>query len=332
MIIGGIRIFFPILFYFSDAIRVFLFAFEFFYPSLSIDKFCFAGKKRMAGGANVYLYLRQSGAGNKSVSANTGYFAVVVVFRVNVFFHNSQYYISFICFLTRAVCLGFNGNNMKKNLVLLGLMFCFLVGVAPVFAQQMGTASGQPRQSAIDRSLQFKEKVATKSAEMRGSVEERKQKFQENLQNFKDERKKAIVERLHRRMINVNKKVTDKLLSKLERLEAILVKIESRAQKKGGSEADVGAVYSGIEMIEGRIAVLKGKIQEQAGKTYDFDISDEQDLRSQVHAEIKSEQTDLKSLNEELMDIRREMLDLMQMLANIRAAGWPATGSAIIME
>lgn len=221
---------------------------------------------------------------------------------------------------------------MKKNLVWLGLMFCFVAAAAPVFAQQAGTASGQPRQSAIDRSLQFKEKIATKSSEMRENVEERKQKFQENLQNFKDERKKVVVERVRQRMVNVNKRATDVLLRRLERLEAILVKIESRAQKKEEMGAGVGAVYSGIEAIEGKIAVLKGKIQEQADKVYDFDISDEENLRLQAQPAVQLQHGDLKALRDELIGIRKEMVDLTQMLAGIQVSARPATSSANIME
>ena len=222
---------------------------------------------------------------------------------------------------------------MKKDLIWFSLVFYFLVlAVAPVFAQQMGTASGQPRQSAIDRSLQFKKEVATKSSEMREIVEARKQKFQENLQNFKDENKKRIVERVHQRMTNVNKKVTDLLLKRLERLEAILAKIRSRAQKKEEIGADVSAVYTGIEAIEGEIAVLKGKIQKQVDKTYDFDISDEENLRTQAQPAVQLQHSDLKALRDELISIRKEMVDLTKTLAGIHAVAQPATGSAIIME
>lgn len=222
---------------------------------------------------------------------------------------------------------------MKKDLAWLSLVFCFLVlTVTPVFAQQVGTASGQPRQRAIDRSLQLKEEIATRSQEIRGNIEERRQKFQENLQNFRDERKKMIVERLYQRMADVNKKATDMLLKKLERLEAILAKIESRAQKKKEMGANAGAVYIGIETIEGEIAVLKDKIQQQADKVYDFDISDEQNLRPQAQPAVQLLHTDLKSLRDELISIRKEMVDLVQMLAGIRAVVPLATGSANIME
>ena len=222
---------------------------------------------------------------------------------------------------------------MKKTLIWIGLLSFFVILTAvPVFAQQAGTSSGQPRQSALDKSLQFKEKVATKSLELKGNIEERKQKFQENLKNFKDEKKRRLVERLHQRMGTVNKKATDILLKRLERLEAILGKIESRAQKKEVNGAKVTAVYTEIEAVNENIADLKDKIVEQADKVYDFDISDEQNVRSQAQPAVLLIKTDLKSLRDELVSIRKEMVDLVQMLAGIRAAAEPATGSANIKE
>ena len=133
-------------------------------------------------------------------------------------------------------------------------------------------------------------------------------------------------------MANVNKRATDILLKRIERLEAILAKIKSRAEKKEEMGADVSVVYSGIEAIEEEIVVLKGKIQEQADEVYDFDISDEQNLRAQTQSAVQLHHNDLKTLRDELVDIKKKMVDLVQILASIHISAPPATGSANIMN
>lgn len=44
----------------------------------------------MTSGANIYRYFLQGRAGGKGVSANADCFTIVIVFRVNIFFHTTN--------------------------------------------------------------------------------------------------------------------------------------------------------------------------------------------------------------------------------------------------
>jgi hypothetical protein len=178
------------------------------------------------------------------------------------------------------------------------------------------TASG----SALQQSLQNRKQIFL----------EKQEQFKLKIQEFKDQNKTQVMEKLTADINNLNKKLVNRLLDRLDRLEKILGKIESRANKKASLGADMTAVNDQISSLKEDINALRNQLNDQLTKTYSPQITEEENLKSDIGKLYQELREDQKKFHNELISIRKKMTDLIQLLISVKVSRQTeATSSAI---
>jgi DNA repair exonuclease SbcCD ATPase subunit len=133
-------------------------------------------------------------------------------------------------------------------------------------------------------------------------TQEAREEFRNRLQEIKDARKRIIVERISNLISKINDKWISRWNGTLTRLSEILAKIESRADKLAEEGKDVDDVYAAISEAEEAIATAQDAVNEQAGKTYIIEITDEETLGESVSSTIGEFHSDLQAVMEEVRE------------------------------
>jgi len=141
-------------------------------------------------------------------------------------------------------------------------------------------------------------------------IAEQKEQFRERLSEIKDERKQAIVERLDTRLQTLNEKFVQHANNTLTRLTLILDKIEERASTEGISLVTLSDARAAID-------IAQGFVNEQAGKSYVFEIGDENTLGEDVSSTIIAFKSDIQKMNESVRSARQVVQDTLQELKSL---------------
>jgi len=120
----------------------------------------------------------------------------------------------------------------------------------------------------------FREDIRLVRDELRTRIESKRSELKDRLLEIRDERKREVVERIDSKMDALNERMTNHYMNVLDKIEDALTRVSDRA---GASVLD-GAISDAQSAID----TARAAVQEQAGKTYSFDISDEEDLRVDV--------------------------------------------------
>ena len=181
----------------------------------------------------------------------------------------------------------------------------------PAFAQMEASRPTQEAMEAARKRFQEAKEVA------REKFQAQHTKLRQNLTVVRDVKKKEIIERVHDSINQLNTRSTTHLLSVVEHISELLDRIETRTGELSGSGVDVAPAMSAIQNARGLIESAKMTITAQASKTYDFNVTSETTLRSDVSVARDRLRTDLEvsrnKVKEALQAVRNAAVTLAQL-------------------
>lgn len=131
-----------------------------------------------------------------------------------------------------------------------------------------------------------------------------REEFRQRVANIKDEKKQQILINIDERFLNVNEKWTTHWNAVLDRLTEILAKIETKYPS-----ADTAAAKAAIESARAEVTL-------QAEKTYEMDLTDEENVRVEVKAQLALFKQDLRAVETEVKAAREEVVKVYRNLEN----------------
>ncbi|MDP2637198.1 MAG: hypothetical protein Q8P03_01135 [bacterium] len=169
------------------------------------------------------------------------------------------------------------------------------------------------RQEAVDRfkiqrqeaetqlrakKVELQDRVKTAREEMKSKIEAKRVELKDRLQSIRDEKKQQTVERVYDKVNQLNERMTLHFMNALTQIEEVLGRVESRADKAEANGLDVSAARAAIAAAETAIQSARTAVEAQAGKTYSFTVTTEEDLRSDVGQARKTLHDDLTAVRE----------------------------------
>lgn len=167
------------------------------------------------------------------------------------------------------------------------------------------------------RREEFKQKLENEREEVKERLETAREELKVRLEKIKDEKKVEIVGRLSGSVNSLNEKLTNHFLEVLEKVDKILDNVTSRTDKAEVHELDVSAVRTAITAAETAIASARSAVETQAGKTYSFNITTEENLKVDVGAARQALHTDLTAVKEIVQAAHVAVKDAAVVLAQI---------------
>ncbi|MFH0712448.1 MAG: hypothetical protein V2A55_01140 [Candidatus Jorgensenbacteria bacterium] len=167
------------------------------------------------------------------------------------------------------------------------------------------------------RREEFKQKLENEREEVKERLETAREELKVRLKKIKDEKKVEIVGRLSGSVNSLNEKLTNHFLEVLEKLDKVLDNVTSRTDKAEAHELDVSAVRTAITAAEIAIASARGAVETQAGKTYSFNITTEENLKVDVGAARQALHNDLTAVKEIVRTAHVAVKDAAVKLAQI---------------
>lgn len=171
---------------------------------------------------------------------------------------------------------------------------------------------------------QKREEAELRLEEKKEAAEEernrKREDFQNRLKEISDQRKQAIVERMDAKMNSLNENWTNHAIRVLERLAMILGKIEVRTDRlEENSGADVSSVREAILVARTTIEGAQEAVEEQAGKSYMFEIGEENNLGGSVSSTIAIVRADIKGMMDAVGEAREAVHDALKALVAIHS-------------
>lgn len=177
------------------------------------------------------------------------------------------------------------------------------------------------RRKAVLEEYQARRREATQEAKTQ------REEFRTRLSEIRDLRKRKILENLNEKLTQVHERWLEHWSRILDRLSRILAKIETRKDKLADNGCEVSGVTSAISAAEAAIAGAQEVLNEQAGKTYVIEISEEQGLGEDVRALIAQFKEDMKATLAAVKGAREAVHDAFAALKDARLACLPEGGS-----
>lgn len=186
-----------------------------------------------------------------------------------------------------------------------------------LFAYQAPVNVQEIRQKAEERREAAYSEFQERQEEARKTAEEKRQEFMEKVQQIRDEQKRRLAEKLSENISGVNQKWVNHWLRVLDNLTQVLVKMESRADKLESLGHDVSEARAKIQEAYNAIAAAQAVLNEQAGKIYTVEFTDENDLGSGIRAAIEQLRVDLRATREE---VQKAIIATKGALSSLREA------------
>lgn len=142
----------------------------------------------------------------------------------------------------------------------------------------------------------FRSKMETLKTEVKAKREQEKIALKTKLQAIRDDAKKAAVQRLDENMNKLNSSFAEKWTTVLTDLDTHLARLIDKASTT--SATDTTAFTAAVDAARSAIASARTAVQAQAQKTYNFAISTEATLKTDVSAAREVLNTDLKSVKD----------------------------------
>ena len=171
----------------------------------------------------------------------------------------------------------------------------------------------RPNTVSTDR-VQNVKQVQTRVEETR---EQMREEFRQNLQRITDERKQTVVENIYERIAAQNEKWVNHWNNVLTRLTSILDKAESRVESSASTEADLSSFNLAMDNAREAIRVAQAAVDEQAGKTYQIEITDETTLGQVVRSTIADFRNDLRATMGSVQEAKEAVVEVMRHLKDL---------------
>jgi len=181
-----------------------------------------------------------------------------------------------------------------------------ILGVSDTTVQNAGQADRLEirQQKQEERSVAKQEKIQT----LQTAKEERTAAREEKREATKTE----IAERVNTKLAELNEKVTTSMSRLLARMTALLEKLTNRLAKMTEKGRDVSGSDAAIAGAEAAIATAQAAVDEQAAKTYTFELTDETGFRVGASEAKTSLKADLKSVKELVRSARQSVVDALK--------------------
>lgn len=182
------------------------------------------------------------------------------------------------------------------------------------------------RTEAMEKAKEMKEETVQKRKEVQEEIMQRREEakeefakerveFKMKLQEISDERKQEIVEKVDAHIAEMNERITGKLAEHLDRISEIIDRIEEKA---GDLEGDTKTVDDAITVARAAVETSQEAVSEQAGKEYIIELSEENNLGTDVKTAIKTFRTDMKATVETVKEARQKTIDAARALGKLQ--------------
>lgn len=153
----------------------------------------------------------------------------------------------------------------------------------------------------------LKQEFEAKREEAKTSFEAKREALKEKLSVIKDQNKQETVSRLNENINELNKKKTEEFSKVVAKLEGIWASIQNKASQAAANGAEVGFISEAQSQVDSLFSAAKDSLNQQAGKSYELNITTEDNLKTDIGQVRQTLESDLKAVREKIGAIK-EML------------------------
>ncbi|MDP1706334.1 MAG: hypothetical protein Q8L36_00760 [bacterium] len=150
----------------------------------------------------------------------------------------------------------------------------------------------------------IKQEFEAKREEAKTSFETKREALKEKLSIIKDEKKQEVVSRLNENINELNKKKTEEFSKVVAKLEGIWASIQKRASQVAQNGVEVGFISDTQIQINSLFSAAKDSLNQQAGKSYELNITTENNLKTDIGQVRQTLESDLKAVREKMGAIK----------------------------
>ncbi|PIR89145.1 MAG: hypothetical protein COU07_02855 [Candidatus Harrisonbacteria bacterium CG10_big_fil_rev_8_21_14_0_10_40_38] len=182
------------------------------------------------------------------------------------------------------------------RILLIALLTLFIA--FPAFAQtEAPMQASQPTKEAMEAARKRFEEAKVGARER---FQAKQAELKKDVAVIRDTKKKEILDRVYDSINQLNERLTKHYLDVLDNISLILDRVTERAQKVSDSGVDVSSVTSQVDAAKTAIETARTSVVTQAGKTYEFAITTEANLRSDVGVARNKLRTDLQAVRDQV--------------------------------
>jgi hypothetical protein len=170
------------------------------------------------------------------------------------------------------------------------------------------------RERAEEKRHDSVEEFEAKQNEARERAEEKRQEAQERLQTIRDEQRQRLAERLMTNLDRMNQNWVTHWTRVLDNMSHVLAKMETRADKLEEVGHDVADTRDMIAAADMAIADAQESLNEQAGKVYEVEFTDDDNLGSAIQSAIAELRADLFAVKTEVQEAMKATRDALTSL------------------
>ncbi|OHA62953.1 MAG: hypothetical protein A3E07_02050 [Candidatus Wildermuthbacteria bacterium RIFCSPHIGHO2_12_FULL_45_9] len=164
---------------------------------------------------------------------------------------------------------------------------------------------------------EFKAKLEAKREEVKTRLEEKREEVKKRLEGIKDSKKRKTAEHLYDALNKVNDRITKHFEKVTDKLTEAVERIEQRADKAAANGQDVAEVRAKIAEAKAAIEAARSSVQTQAGKVYEFQADNAQELKTDIQAERDRLRADLEAVKTSISLARDAAHESLKSLAKI---------------
>src|SRR3989344_4107716 len=168
-----------------------------------------------------------------------------------------------------------------------------------------------------ERREMAKDQVEKKKEEFKAKLEEKREEVKKRLEGIKDSKKRKTAEHLYDALNKVNDRITKHFEKVTDKLTEAVERIEQRADKAAANGQDVAEVRAKIAEAKAAIEAARSSVQTQAGKVYEFQADNAQELKTDIQAERDRLRADLEAVKTSISLARDAAHESLKSLAKI---------------
>ncbi len=190
--------------------------------------------------------------------------------------------------------------------------------VAPQAVQELRAKQQELRESFEERRSEFRETLEEKKVELHKQLDQKKVEVRERVRVIvADEQKQVIIERVYDKVNALNERFAGRSTEVLDKLDVVLSNVVSRTDKAEAVGRDVDLVRSAVTEAQNMLVAARALVAEQAQKSYSFEISSEETLRSDVGESRDRLQENLEGVKEKIREVHSAIREAAVALAQI---------------
>src|SRR3990167_3635320 len=168
-----------------------------------------------------------------------------------------------------------------------------------------------------ERREMAKDQVEKKKEEFKAKLEAKREEVKTRLEGIKDSKKRKTAEHLYDALNKVNDRITKHFEKVTDKLTEAVERIEQRADKAAANGQDVAEVRAKIAEAKATIEAARSSVQTQAGKVYEFQADNAQELKTDIQAERDRLRADLEAVKTSISLARDAAHESLKSLAKI---------------